>query len=293
MSENENHVASSWYDKGPMMDWTDNEGLYRRFKVWKQRVELIFAGPLVKVEEEIKCKYLLLWAGERGLDIFNSWALDTDQCKELKNYFDKYEEYVRPQSNELIAGWELHCLKQGTLSLEEFITRVRTLVIEAGYPSKERFVRDHLVFGMNSDRIRKECLKIGNNLTLDQVIKLSKTEESATRQMKRMTLSSEAEVNPIMRKPSSKKNSTSKQKKCQNCLLEHFQGAECPAKKSKCFICRQVGHYSRACKKKRKKKLTKLSLTKNRLMRMNLTCIWDIYRLTALIQSVMPIQCGK
>lgn len=59
------------------------------------RVE--FTEPLAKVE--VKHKYLMLWTCERGLDMFKSWTLGTDQSKELM-----YEEHVRPQSNELIAG---------------------------------------------------------------------------------------------------------------------------------------------------------------------------------------------
>lgn len=61
-------------------------------------------------------------------------------------------------------------------------------MVEAAYQSKERFVRVHLVFDMNSDRVRKDCLKIGNELTHDKVIKLSKTEESASDEKKIKTL---------------------------------------------------------------------------------------------------------
>ena len=65
----------------------------------------------------------------------------------------RLENFVKPHSNELIAVWELHNLCQGTLSLEEFIAKLRLLVKEANYSvkSNDRFVRDFLVLGMNSD----------------------------------------------------------------------------------------------------------------------------------------------
>ncbi|XP_041362849.1 uncharacterized protein K02A2.6-like [Gigantopelta aegis] len=49
-------------DKGPSMNWATDDGLYRRFKIWKQRCELLFTGPMSRMDEEIKCKYLLYWA---------------------------------------------------------------------------------------------------------------------------------------------------------------------------------------------------------------------------------------
>ena len=88
--------------------------------------------------------------------------------KVLENYFDRFEIFVKPHSNELMAAWELYNFKQGTLSLEEFIAKLRLLVKEANYSTahQERFLRNFLVFGINSSGVRKECLKEGNNLIL-------------------------------------------------------------------------------------------------------------------------------
>ena len=90
---------------------------------------------------------------------------------------------MRPHSNELIAAWELYNLRQGTLYLEEFITRLRTLLKEAKY--NERFLRD-LVLGMNSDRVRKDCFKVGNALTFKEAREMAKSEESADKQLQLM-----------------------------------------------------------------------------------------------------------
>ena len=46
----------------------------------------------------------------------------------------RFENFVKPHSNELIAVWELHNLRQGTLSLKEFMAKRRILVKEANYP---------------------------------------------------------------------------------------------------------------------------------------------------------------
>ena len=46
----------------------------------------------------------------------------------------RFENFVKPHSNELIAVWELHSLRQGALSLKEFMAKLRILVKEANYP---------------------------------------------------------------------------------------------------------------------------------------------------------------
>lgn len=104
-------MAAGQIAKGPTMDWSAGEGLYNRFKIWKQQCELLFSGPLLKLDETIQCKYLLYWSGERGLDLFNSWGLSEEEEKKLVNYFKGFENFVKPHSNELIAAWELYKVK--------------------------------------------------------------------------------------------------------------------------------------------------------------------------------------
>ena len=52
-------AAANHIFKGPVMDWSTDEGVYNRYKLWKQHCELLFTGPLVKLDEAIKCKYQL------------------------------------------------------------------------------------------------------------------------------------------------------------------------------------------------------------------------------------------
>ena len=110
---------------------------------------------MAKIDEEIKCKHLLHWSGEQGIELFNSWDLSADKQKNLDNYWERFEHFAKPHSNELIAAWERHTLSQGTLSLEELIAKLRILVKEANYlvEHNDRFRRDFLVLGMNSDVI--------------------------------------------------------------------------------------------------------------------------------------------
>jgi len=57
----------------------------------------MFGGPYKSKSEEQKCNYLLLWIGETGRDIFNTWQLSDEEVKQLKTYYDKYEAHVKPK----------------------------------------------------------------------------------------------------------------------------------------------------------------------------------------------------
>ena len=121
-------ASVSFMDKGPSMTGTWTKNLCSQFKMWKQRCKLLFTGLMAKIDEEIKCKHLLYWSGEQGIELFNSCDLSADEQKKLDNYGERFQHFVKPHSNELIAAWGRHNLGQGTLSLEEFMAELTILV---------------------------------------------------------------------------------------------------------------------------------------------------------------------
>lgn len=172
--------------KSPSMDWSSAGDVHKRFQLFKQKCDLIFAGPLADKQEEYKVRMLLLWVGDKGLEVYNTsqWAEDGDNLR-LDPVWQRLEAYVRPRSNQILARFQLRCLKQGDMALEEFITRARTLIDDGGYDeaAKEETLRDTLVFGVKSDKARRDAIAIGNALTYTQIYDLAKTEESTEAQM--------------------------------------------------------------------------------------------------------------
>lgn len=67
----------------PWTDW-DPSHLPDARRKFHQHIELMFLGPLCSTGEEEKCGYLLLWVGEKGQDVFNTWTLKADEGKLLK-----------------------------------------------------------------------------------------------------------------------------------------------------------------------------------------------------------------
>ena len=137
-------------DLGPKMDWTLDNGLYQRFKVFKQRCIDILSGPLHAIPGENQLYYLRYWMGE-GFKLISQWTAEgkiTDDDEEvtskkkLKTYWQLFEDYAKSRSISLIVVVELKRLFQGSITLEKFVTKATLLVDEAGYPvgHKDRMV---------------------------------------------------------------------------------------------------------------------------------------------------------
>ena len=139
-------------------------------------MEVLFKGPLNGVAEGVKCNYLIYWSGDHGMDLVDKWTTEAkihDGNKGTVNTnWTQFEEYIHPQTNQLIAVVELKQLFQVTLSLEDFHTRALRLVTQAGYTgdAKNQVLRDTIISGLASDKIRAKIVKKGHTVTLNQVI---------------------------------------------------------------------------------------------------------------------------
>ena len=89
--------------------------------------------------------------GEEGSKLISHWTAeekitdkdkDATSKKKLKAFWKLFEDYAKPKSNSLIAVVELKRLFQGSMTLEQFVTKAMLLVDEAGYPARyqERMV---------------------------------------------------------------------------------------------------------------------------------------------------------
>ena len=187
------------------------------------------------------------------------------------------EAYTKPQSNQILARYQLRCLIQGDKPLEEFVTEARLLVEDRGYDpaAKENALRDTLVFGVASDKVRKDAIALGNSVTFKQVYDLTKVDESTKTQRKIISKGDEkSDLHTVQREPAKNfkhqtpygdqntKDSTGrkprglqfKSKGCFRCGNAHDRSASCPAKNSKCRHCGKNGHYTRVCMQQRLQK---------------------------------------
>ena len=65
----------------PSMVWSGY--LPHELMAFKQYVTLIFKGPLSKLKSEERMTYVLIWIGEEGLRIYNTWNSDQNSNRIL------------------------------------------------------------------------------------------------------------------------------------------------------------------------------------------------------------------
>ena len=83
--------------------------------------------------EARKCKKVVAWSGDFGLDQYISWNLSSEEL----TLWEKFEEFCKPQSNEIRARFVLLTnLTQGNRSADEWYNAVQTQTVLAKYPQE-------------------------------------------------------------------------------------------------------------------------------------------------------------
>ena len=164
--------------------------------------------------------------------------------------------------------------------LKEFLTKARTLNDHSGYDPafKEETLWDTLVFGLRSDKVRKDAISKGNSLAFQQVYDLAKTEESTKGQMQPVTQGDQAKCTLCKKKTKTRSwslnrpnssgvtpSSTCRQAQvpikfnaCFRCGNKHGTADNCWAMRVKCQYCGKTGNFKRVCMKKRLKQVIEI-----------------------------------
>ena len=275
-------MAMSTLETGPKLDWTRDNQMYERYRVWKKKVEFIFCSALADSTPKQLVSYLKYWMGDQGIPLIEKWEstgkLDYSSAEEdtlssgyrVQTYWDLLDEEFKPKGNKLISIIELWTRsKQGDKPLNQWLTQVYNLVNICKYPenSTDRIIRDVLIVGCNSNHARDRIIRQGEAITLNQVLEILQTEESTHSTMqqiqgyqKKPTASmyyQSYEKSKKSKAPSNEQNSSSStgstgpKKKCFRCgepfSRQHMK--ECKAQDIICNGCGIKGHLKKCCKK--------------------------------------------
>ena len=282
-------MAMNTLESGPKLDWTRDNQMYERYRIWKKKVEFIFCSALADSTPKQLVSYLKYWMGDQGIPLIEKWEstgkLDYSNSREtpateggrrkalssgykLQTYWDLLDEEFKPKGNKLLSIIELWTRsKQGDKPLNQWLTQIYNLVNICKYPedSTDRIIRDVLIVGCNSNHARDKIIRQGEAVTLNEVIEILQTEESTHSTMQQIqgydkkptgsiyyqTYDSRSKKSKVSNEQNSSSSPTGSKKKCFRCgeTFSRQHMKECRAQDVTCNGCGIKGHLKKCCKK--------------------------------------------
>ena len=282
-------MAMSTLESGPKLDWTRDNQMYERYRIWRKKVEFIFCSALADSTPKQLVSYLKYWMGDQGIPLIEKWEstgkLDYSNAKEtpateggrrrtlssgykVQTYWDLLDEEFKPKGNKLLSIIELWTRsKQGDKPLNQWLTQIYNLVNICKYPedSTDRIIRDVLIVGCNSNHARDKIIQQGEAVTLNEVIEILQTEESTHSTMQQIqsydkkstgsiyyqTYDSRSKKSKVSNEQNSSSFPTGSKKKCFRCgeAFSRQHMKECRAQDVTCNSCGIKGHLKKCCKK--------------------------------------------
>ena len=276
-------------ESGPKLDWTRDNQMYERYRIWRKKVEFIFCSALADSTPKQLVSYLKYWMGDQGIPLIEKWEstgkLDYSNSREtpateggrrkalssgykLQTYWDLLDEEFKLKGNKLLSIIELWTRsKQGDKPLNQWLTQIYNLVNICKYPedSTDRIIRDVLIVGCNSNHARDKIIRQGEAVTLNEVIEILQTEESTRSTMQQIqgydkkptgsiyyqTYDSRSKKSKVSNKQNSSSSPTGSKKKCFRCgeTFSRQHMKECRAQDVTCNGCGIKGHLKKCCKK--------------------------------------------
>ena len=247
----------------PSIKW-NSKNLSEDWKRFEEHAKLMFQGPLTKAKEEERAAYILIWVGETGRDICNSWDITDAEKKSPATLFAKFKAHTAPRTNKVFARYIFQERKQGAKeTFDNFVTDLRNLVKDCEYQAPNEMVRDRIVGGILSQDVREKMLDEGDKLTMEKAIDIALNHEITKRHLKSMASGdtvSDTSVDAVKKKPArkphtGKQHATPKQhpsqysgpqNKCKNCGRKH-PPKKCPAFGQQCHKCNKWNHWADFC----------------------------------------------
>ena len=274
-------MAMSTLETGPKLNWTRDNQMYERYRIWRKKVEFIFCSALADSTPKQLVSYLKYWMGDQGIPLIEKWEstgkLDYSSEEEdtlssgykVQTYWDLLDEEFKPKGNKLLSIIELWTRsKQGDKPLNQWLTQIYNLVNICKYPenSTDRIIRDVLIVGCNSNHARDRIIRQGEAITLNQVLEILQTEESTHSTMQQIqgydkkstgsiyyqAYDSRSKKSKVSNEQNSSSSSPTGSKRiCFRCgepfSRQHLK--ECRAQNVTCNGCGIKGHLKKCCKK--------------------------------------------
>ena len=110
--------------------------------------------------------------------------------------------YNPPKSNPIFARYKLHSkIQEPGETVQQFVTALKLLVKDCEYgQAEDDTVRDRIVFGTKSAKVREKLIDIGSDLTLERAIEVARVDKVSVQQLKEITDETEQGVHAVKKK---------------------------------------------------------------------------------------------
>ena len=266
-------MATAIPDLPPFDPDDDPLSVVQRWKQYLRRVDTALIASNI-TDDKRQWAVLLHWAGEKVQSIEAQLTYDKTDGQHYKSLHKALTQHFEPTKNITFATYQFHEMKQEDgEGINAFVTHLKTQAARCEFGTGlDRRIKDQIVFRCTSRKVRQKALT--EDLTLDNLIKAARAEESALRQATEIekdsgpsTDTNNDNVFKMGRGPpgrySSKlthqsgdtprKSFKPGQNSCQYCgrTPSHPRNS-CPASGQTCKNCQRTGHWAICCKPEQK-----------------------------------------
>ncbi|XP_071842713.1 uncharacterized protein [Apostichopus japonicus] len=235
----------------PVFDWRSHDLPYA-FQNFQSYCKLIFTGPLASKSPKEQVTYLLLWMGQEGISIYQTWELDVNTKENPEEIFKRFKKHFEPKTNYRLARYKLQKLRQNhSENVDEFITRCKIQADKCKFDLAESKVRliEQLILGTPHESVQEKLLSKDEKLTLEEALDIARTYEATKAHMKEFA-SATTELDLTV--DSLQKQRTGSNRKCNRCGLTYPHKGKCPAFGTNCNYCEKPNHWQSVCRLKQK-----------------------------------------
>ena len=152
----------------------------------------MFKSALKDTDDEEKVSYILLWSGEKGLDMYNSWTfMKEDDRKKPVVIFERLENQLEPKTSHRINRYTLRGIRQEPDEpVDDFISRIKNLAVKCKFRDNievEDRALDQLIWGSKNPDVQKSLITRDKTLTLVAAVEIARSHEATRKHMNTLT----------------------------------------------------------------------------------------------------------
>ncbi|XP_072140294.1 uncharacterized protein [Dermacentor andersoni] len=223
----------------------------RTWKLFRQKFDFFLAATECSEKprsEAAKTALFFSVAGEEALEVYNNFTFSEGEDKQdYATVIAKLEEYYVEQQNTIHERYVFRSRLQN--EAEPFEQFLRALNRQAQFCNfgtmMDEMVRDQIVFGTNSQKLREKML-MDKLLTLDKAVALCKAAETSARENV-LWKKTDGELHALAASSSRSGAQGPRQVfKCFRCSRTHA-ARRCPAYGKTCYLCKGRNHFASCC----------------------------------------------